>query len=599
MNNNAILKTKIRVINLAKYLMCVFQEESINSVVSLSVDGPYRKFVKREVFLVLLFLVLSFIYVSPNFENINNYSCGDGESYQTINAVINKTILEHKQIPLWNPYSGGGNVMLAHPESPFLSPLYLPVLIFGTVIGIKIQIVLYYFIGLCGMYALCRYLNFKVLPAFLSAIIFAFNSYLSNHLNLGYFPWMTIVWLPWAFLFYLKSFVNRKNIVWCAIVLSLLLFEGGVHNLTMICSFLIAYSVFESIRSKTFKPIIILVFIAGVSVLISGIKLVPMLQFMDDYPRRASHMVLPYVPYWTLLISLLDRGFYGKWYHLPSPNFVGQEFLAYIGIIPLLILIIGAVKSYKKYWPLILTLIVFVFISFGRGAWFDLWDLIKHLPVYNNQFITVRNVIIIVFIGALIIGYYLSKFEYSRLKNVLLGLVVLFVLADLTSHGWYYIRCFPNKLKEVAAEGNFVQEKTEKLLPTFLKGHGNLLFWRPARIDLAAKSIVDEGYKGEVYFSGQIGKASIEKFTPNKICINYDIAIGDILILNQNYYKGWHAYGDSPLKVFSYNGLIGITVPKGIGSITLTYFPYSFILGIIVSLIGIGISIIILHKKRI
>jgi hypothetical protein len=562
----------------------------------LSRDGHQKAFSVADALVLVACACVAVIYAFPLFHNVWNYSCGDGESYQTINAVIRSTLIDYRQFPFWNPYSGGGNVMLAHPESNFLSPLFVPILLLGPVVGVKIQIVIYYIIGLAGMYLLCRYLNFKVLPAFLAAVLFNCNSYLSNHLNVGYFIWMTILWMPWVFLFYLKSCSSAKNIVWCALVMALVLLEGGVHHLIMIFSFLVLYASFESVRSKSFKPLLILFLAMGLFALLSGIKLIPMMQFIHDYPRRAYQMVLPYVPYWTFVVAMLDRGWYGRCYLLPQPNFTGQEFLAYIGIIPFVLLIAGCIRCFKKYWPIILTLVVFIFIAYGRGSFIDVWPLIKRLPGFNNQFITVRNVIVIVFCGSLIIGYYLSTWNCSGAKNVFLSIMVMCVTADLIAHGWYYIAAMPNEPVTVEKSA-FVQEDTERLYPTFLKGHGNILFWRPGRIDCAAVSVKNPSYRGEVYLLNGNGTARMEEFTPNKLRVIYTAQDDDTLVVNQNYYKGWWAFGENRLPVSSSDGLISVKVAKGRGAIALYYFPLMFILGSICSLAGAAVSLWVLLSQ--
>lgn len=556
----------------------------------LSCERPNARYSFADAVSVLVLILVAVVYASPIFHNILNYSCGDGESYQTINAVIRTTLLEYRQLPFWNPYSGGGNVLWAHPESNFLSPLFLPILVWGAVVGVKVQILMYYLIGSLGMYVLCRTLGMRIVSALFAAVLFSYNNYLANHLNIGYFVWMTIMWLPWVCWGYVRSVFERKYIVWGALFLCLILFEGGVHNLIMIVSFLAVYAVLESIRMRHVYPLVCAGIILFVFFLLSGIKLIPMLQFMDDFPRRTKDMVLPQVPYWTLLVSLLDRGYYGKYFLLPQPNFTGQEFLAYIGVVPFVLLIVASVRCVKRAWPFIVCMVLFVLIAYGRGSVIDLWQLLRHLPGYNNQFITVRNVIIVVFCAALIIGMYLDQLRSTRLGQTLIVFVLCVVFADLVHEGWRYIRFSPNPPAAVARDRSFVQQETEKLYPTFLRGHGNLLFWRPGRIDCAAKSIKDPLYRGEVYLLEGKGTAQLKKFTPNKLQINYNAEADDTLVVNQNFYKGWWAFGEKLLPVTSADGLISVKVPRGAGSLTLLYFPLAFVIGLLCTFIGIVIS---------
>ncbi|MFC2149411.1 hypothetical protein ACFLQ8_01795 [Candidatus Auribacterota bacterium] len=581
-----------------EFISSQWNDRSCDPLSYLALGSGKGRVARWELWIIFSFMILSLIYILPTLGKIHNYSTGDGESYQTVNAVINTSIKDYHQAPLWNPYSGGGNVLHAHPESNYLSPLYLPVLLLGVAIGVKVQAALYYFLGLSGMYLLCRYLNFKIIPSIAAAILFSFNSYCANHLNLGYFIWMTVMWLPWIFMFYLKSYSDRKSIVWCALVLALMLFEGGVHNLIMIMSFLAIFTIFASARDRCIKPILILLSVCGLFVLISGIKVFPMMEFLDEYSRKATGMKLPFVPYWTLLISLLDRGYYGPYFILPQPNFTSQEFGAYIGIIPFLVILAGSVRCFKKYWPIIAAMIIFVLISFGRGTWIDIWPVIKYLPGFNNQFITVRNVIIVVFCASLILGYFLSRFSLERLGNVLFLAAVIVVAADLIHLGWYYLAPFPSPPPKVSTDVRFVQDSSQRLYPTFLKGHGNLQFWRPARVPPYAKSIKDPGYRGEVYLLEGNGKAAITAFSPNRLKISYEAGDDDALVVNQNYFRGWHGSSINTSRVYSMDGLIAVDVQKGKGTLKLYYLPESFIVGIVLSFIGIIASILIVARKR-
>ena len=101
--------------------------------------------------------------------------------------------------------------MLAHPDSPFLSPLYVFVLMLGPVIGLKVQIIVYLFIGLMGMFYLSRYLNLSEKASYLSSFIFMLNSTYALHLSEGHVEWLAMAFVPWAFLYYLKSLKEPKE----------------------------------------------------------------------------------------------------------------------------------------------------------------------------------------------------------------------------------------------------------------------------------------------------------------------------------------------------------------------------------------------------
>ena len=74
---------------------------------------------------IALFSIVAVFYALPILTNISYWGQMDWDQFTYWNAIPRDTILRYHQVPLWNPYSGGGNVMLALPHSSFLSPLFV------------------------------------------------------------------------------------------------------------------------------------------------------------------------------------------------------------------------------------------------------------------------------------------------------------------------------------------------------------------------------------------------------------------------------------------------------------------------------------------
>ena len=98
-----------------------------------------------------IFAIASILFSLPLLMKLNWIGVGDWELFVTMAAVPSQTITHYGQFPFWNPYIGGGNILFHHPEVGILSPLYILILIFGPLIGIKLKMVVCYFLGL-----LCR-----------------------------------------------------------------------------------------------------------------------------------------------------------------------------------------------------------------------------------------------------------------------------------------------------------------------------------------------------------------------------------------------------------------------------------------------------------
>src|SRR3989339_44184 len=199
---------------------------------------------------LLIFALISLIYSFPVHENISWWGQMDWDQFTFWNAVPRETILKYHQFPLWNPYSNGGNVVLAHPHSSFLSPFYILVLIFGPIIGIKLEIILFLIIGLLGMFFLLKHLGLKEISSYIGSFIFMLSSIYPLHLTEGHVEWLAMAFVPWLFLSYLKSIDNKKYMYMGMLFLVIMLLGGGVYISAIMVLFLTLYSFIKILQEK-------------------------------------------------------------------------------------------------------------------------------------------------------------------------------------------------------------------------------------------------------------------------------------------------------------------------------------------------------------
>src|SRR6478609_2974304 len=97
-----------------------------------------EEMIERRV-LPLLFLVLAFAAVASIFRYPEFFSVNyDWRYFSSWIEVGRRSYLWFHQMPLWNPYGCGGEVLLANPQSMVASPLIFLSLIFGTALGLKL-----------------------------------------------------------------------------------------------------------------------------------------------------------------------------------------------------------------------------------------------------------------------------------------------------------------------------------------------------------------------------------------------------------------------------------------------------------------------------
>jgi len=167
---------------------------------------------QTKVLYPVVFLLLSVYYCLPFFLKINYWGIRDWDLFTTIAAVPAGTILNYGQFPFWNPYLAGGNILFHHPEIAVLSPFVLLYLIFGAVVGLKLQVFICYFLGFWGSWKLFKKLGISEFGALMVAVVYFGSVHFSLHFAEGHMPFTHFCFLPWFIYFLLKA-NEKKNIL--------------------------------------------------------------------------------------------------------------------------------------------------------------------------------------------------------------------------------------------------------------------------------------------------------------------------------------------------------------------------------------------------
>ncbi|MBI4767757.1 MAG: hypothetical protein HY787_24705 [Deltaproteobacteria bacterium] len=337
---------------------------------------------KEIILITFLSFFIGLAFTFPIFHEPQNWGIQDWDQHLFYHEVPRLTVIEYGQIPLWNPYYCGGTVMLANPQSRLLSPFFILTLIFGTVVGLKIEIFLHIVLGLVGMYLLARYYSLDPLIAWLPPLLFMLSTMFTLNLTVGMTWFLSVAYLPWIFLFYQNSFDHPLYIWATAGFLALMFFEGGAYPLPITFLFLFLYTLGSLSRRRSGgSPLILFGLSLFITFCLGAIKIFPSFIFLWDHPRHISD----YSGYsiTSLIYSLFnrdqgleavdkfsnERGFWNGITYGMDENGV------YIGLAAGLLFIFGIFLNWKKYWTLILCLFFFLWLGFGDKAFISLWEL--------------------------------------------------------------------------------------------------------------------------------------------------------------------------------------------------------------------------------
>ena len=452
---------------------------------------------KSRLIAAAVFAILAILFCFPILKGSTNWGILDWDQHTFYHAVPRETILRYHQFPLWNPYYCGGNVMLANMQARFLSPTFTLLLFFGTLPGLKIEIIFHIMIGMWGMYLLCRHLGLGKYASYFPAIVFMCNGRFVLHLTEGQTWFMPIAYLPFVVLFYLKSIKQIKYGLLSGAFLGLMILEGGVYPAPHTALFLGLMTLFLTISGQyrmkpddksltgRLTPIRAFGFVLLFAVLFSAIKLLPTLEFYQQYPRHIEcHDHLTSKMVYNIFLSR-NQDF---WLHYPEQHYGWWEYGTYIGVVPLILSILGlfplnfrgrllrgthvkggevrakqrlglsakrieTIRASPLLWPWMLTGIIFFVIGLGSFTRYAPWNLLHdYLLVFRSHRVPSRFMMIPVFCLAIPAGMFLSKLETHQFKEaslrktcqwIVIGMA-MFVFADLCLvNGSNFGKAFP------------------------------------------------------------------------------------------------------------------------------------------------------------
>ncbi|MFH1125910.1 MAG: hypothetical protein V1703_02190, partial [Candidatus Altiarchaeota archaeon] len=262
-----------------------------------------------------------------------------------------------------------------------------------------------------------------------------------------------------------------------------------------------------------------------------------------------------------------------------------------------LILALAAFFS-RKNTPLVLTLLVFTAMSMS----IDLWALMQNLPFLYSLRLPCRLILMVVFILSLFSGFTTSKIE--KKSKVFLLLVLIVIVLDFTHVNKQVLgEAFPvpyfydNPIKRDFMQVNATLigfDRYSEMLAELNRNNGVVNCYCPGHIPSMVTEAQSPAYRGEVYTASGVGAARVMEFTPNRVKVYVNVTSADSVVLNQNYYPGWHVSTGGVVE--SYRGLLSTKTSPETHEIEFYYLPSSFIIGAFITLSASFTLLILLVK---
>lgn len=146
-------------------------------------------------------------------------------------------LLEHHQFPLRSHLVGGGFPTIAHPSDGSWAPTLLAVLLFGDVIGVKVNVLILLLVGGWGVLRLGRVLGLAERGAAFAALAFVLSGWLPSMLLVGFYNQAFFLLAPAIAALLLESPGRPARLLWAGLLLAFVLQQGG-HAFPATCFFL-------------------------------------------------------------------------------------------------------------------------------------------------------------------------------------------------------------------------------------------------------------------------------------------------------------------------------------------------------------------------
>lgn len=179
-----------------------------------------------------MFKVADGIASSDAFRNNDWLNC------RSFDLMSRQAILEHGQFPLRSHLVGGGFPTIAHPSDGTWAPTLLAVLLLGDVLGVKVNLVLFFLAGAMGVWLLARrWLGLDPLPSLFGALLFLFSGWAPSMMLVGFYNQIFFLLTPLIMYLLLGAAKRPVRLLWAGMLLCLVLQQGG-HAFISVTHFL-------------------------------------------------------------------------------------------------------------------------------------------------------------------------------------------------------------------------------------------------------------------------------------------------------------------------------------------------------------------------
>ncbi|MSP60245.1 MAG: hypothetical protein EXR72_07870 [Myxococcales bacterium] len=539
----------------------------------------------------------------------------DWRYFDAMVEISRRSVLWYHQVALWNPYSCGGEVALANPQSLDASPTFLLVLLFGTALGYKLAICLYHFCAMDGVFRLGRRFGLGAQGSTLAALGFGLSGYLGLHFSSGHATFVGVTLLPYLLLAYDRALDEIEYAVPAGMVAAWIALEGGTFTPPMAAELLLLWATMEAIKRRSVRPFVLLAACGGVALAVGAVRMFPVLEFIKDHPRppflRAADASGPWWIAWDLIAWREFGPVAGRKYW--SHEYTAR--LPYV-LLPLWALGIGWLAwsrrlssplrwSARRMW---IVAIVGALLAMGNFWRFAPWSLLQKLPVMRDLRVPSRHLVLVTLGVSLLAGFawdHCATRLAARWPGRRWAWLGAALCAFAAVDGAYFTAIQYRGVFTVAPARvdrpvpfHHVEGGWREMRDVFLLGHGSLQCDEVAPLQRA--DALDEGdVPQERLLDPGAGEVVASSWSPNRRVITVALQRPTTLLVNSNWNEHWSADRGLVTRVAGRLAVDLAALPPGRHVVTLRYAPRSFDLGLAVTLAMLpGLLLAFAYQRR-
>jgi hypothetical protein len=455
-----------------------------------------------------------------------------------------------------------------------MTPFFVLHLLLPASSALRLEVILHTLVAALGAAMLARLFTrgrTGVVTATLSGFAFAASTAFTLHLAQGHTWIMSGAYAPWVLWAFERALRARRPWGLACLaggLLALMIGEGGIYPAPQTAFVLVVFAVVAAIQARSKRPLACAALAGVVAGLLSGPKLLPMMEFMSRRPRliaSGEHTLLG-----EMVAALVSHD---QALGRPTSAWEWHEFGSYVGLLQLALAGVAVAARRPRRAPLAWAGALCMVVAAGQFAPWAPWAVLHHVPLFGSMHVPTRflfpAVLAATVLAACGVDDLARRFGRRRAAPALAAACVALAAADVAyaGRGVLHLRRPPSPWPADApldAKWATYRHPPCQYLPDGCEpesryGMAEAVRRRIASIDAYEASCPrvytalnygrqpglegrdEPGYRGEVWALQGAGRVGLVGRTMNTTTVAIDTSAPTVLVFDQNGDPGWSA----------------------------------------------------------